>query len=61
MWKSKGLSGKSIKPTATSDNSLYTIINYIGFKLRITFHNKFLKEDKVTFNHKTVVNFYVFY
>ena len=33
----KGLSYKSIKPTATSDNSLARRLNYIGVKLRVSF------------------------
>ena len=28
-WKSKGLSGESINPTKTSDNSLTPILNYV--------------------------------
>ena len=31
-WKSKGLSGESIKPPTTSDNSLNPIINYYDYK-----------------------------
>ena len=31
-WKSKGLSGESIKPPTTSDNSLNPALNYHGTK-----------------------------
>ena len=34
-WKSKGLSDKSIKPLATSDNSLAPSLNHIGFRIII--------------------------
>ena len=34
-WKSKGLSAESIKPPATSDNSLAPKLNYYGTKTRV--------------------------
>ena len=36
-WKSKGLSNQSIKPLATSDNSLSPLIDYLGDKIRLKF------------------------
>ena len=36
-WKSKGLSAESIKPSATSDNSLAPALNYCGTKTSIKF------------------------
>ena len=35
--KSKGLSAESIKPPATSDNSLSPLIDYLGNKIRVKF------------------------
>ena len=58
-WKSKGLSDETIKSPTTSDNSLAPSLNYIGFRLRIKFDGQCLKQDKVTFNHKTIVNIYI--
>ena len=43
-WKSKWLSGKSIKPPATSDNSLSPLINYLDNKIRLKFNGGSLKE-----------------
>ena len=34
-WKSKGLSAESIKPPATSENSLAPKLNYYGTKTRV--------------------------
>ena len=34
-WKSKGLSDETIKPYATSDNSLTPLIDYYGSKVRV--------------------------
>ena len=36
-WKSKGLSAESIKPPATSDNSLTPILNYYSTETRVKF------------------------
>ena len=55
-WKSKGLSTESIKPRTTSDNSLAPALDYYGTKTRVNFTGTCLKQGKVTFNHKKVVN-----
>ena len=34
-WKSKGISAESIKPPATSDNTLIPELNYYGTKARV--------------------------
>ena len=61
-WKSKGLSDNSIKPPATSNNSLALTINYYyPSKIRVKFTRSCLEQDKVTFNHGKVVNIYIVY
>ena len=60
-WKSKGLSTESIKPPATSDNSLSPALSYYGTKTKVKFTGSCLKQNKVTFNHKKVVNIYNVY
>ena len=47
-WKSKGLSDESIKPPATSDNSLSPLIDYLGDKIRLKFNRGCLKQPKRT-------------
>ena len=48
-WESKGLSDESIKPRATSDNSIAPSLNYIGVIARIKFDSYRLIQDlKVT-------------
>ena len=42
-WKSKGLSGESIKPPTTSDNSLTPALNYHGTKTRVKLTGSCLK------------------
>ena len=60
-WKSKVLSDESIKPPAASNNSLAPALNYISTKSRLKFDGSYLKQDKVAFFHKKVVNIYIVY
>ena len=58
-WKPKGLSDESIKPPSTSNNSLNPVINYFhNARTRVKFDGNCLKQEKVTFTHKQVVNIY---
>ena len=59
-WQSKGLSANTIKPPATSDNSLKPTISYYhAWNIRVKLTKSCLKQDKVTFNHAKVVNIYI--
>ena len=60
-WQSKGLSDKTIKPLATSDNSLNPQVSYFGTKVRLEFRESCLKQDKSTFNHGKIANIYIVY
>ena len=60
-WKSKVLSDESIKPSSTSDNSLSPLINYLDNKVRLKFNGSCLKQNKLTYTHKTIVNIYIVY
>ena len=60
-WKSKGLSSESIKPPATSDNSLTPILSYYGTKTRVKFNGSCLQKSKISYTHGEVVNIYTFY
>ena len=55
------MSNESIKPLITSDNSLTPILSYYGTKKRVYFDRVCLKQDKVTFNHRKIVNIYIVY
>ena len=46
-WKSKGLSDESIKPPASSDNSLSPLIDYLGDKIRLKFNEGCLKQNRL--------------
>ena len=60
-WKPKGLSDESIKPHATSNNSYSPTLHYINTKIRVKFDGSCIKQDKLAFNYKTVVNIYIVY
>ena len=55
-WKSKGLSAESIKPPATSDNSLTPALNYYGNKVRVKFTGSCLRQQKVWYTYLNIVN-----
>ena len=61
VWNSKELSDENTKPPVISDNSLAPSLNYIGVIPRIKFYGPCLKQDKVTFTGKQVVNIYIVY
>ena len=58
-WKSKLLSDESIRPPATSDNSLSLLIDYLGVKIRLKFNGSCLKQNKFAYTRKTIINIYI--
>ena len=61
LWKSKGLSDKSIKLPATFDNSLTLLIDNLGTKIRLKFNGSILRQSKILYTHQKVVNIYIVY
>ena len=59
--KSKGLFAESIKPPATSDNSLSPLIDYLGNKIRVKFSGGFSRQPKPSYTQDTIVNIYIVY
>ena len=60
-WKSKGLSGESIKPPSTTNNILNPLLGYVGNKTRVEFKGSCLKQYKTSFDHGKIVNTYIVY
>ena len=54
LWKSKGLSDETIKPSTTSDNSLTPALSHYGTKTKV-------KQPKISCFHGKVVNIYIVY
>ena len=62
LWKSKGLSDETIRPYATSDNSLTRLIDYYGAKIRLKFNKSCLKQsNNLTYDYGHIVNVYIVY
>ena len=60
-WRSKGISNKSIKQPATSDNSLIPSLDYYNTKIRVKFTRGYLKQPKISYTNGKVVNMYIAY
>ena len=59
--KSKGLSGETIKPPSTSDNSLTPALSYYGTKTKVKFTRSCLKQSTISYTHGKAVNIYIVY
>ena len=57
-WESKGLSNEVIKFIATPNNRLNPELIYVATKTRVYFKGSCLKQDKITYTHGKIVNFY---
>ena len=55
------MSNESIKSPATSNNSLFSELSYVGNKIRVEFDGSCLKQDKLTFPHGSIMNIYIVY
>ena len=59
-WESKGLSEEKISSIKTSNRSITPNLSYYSTK-RVEFNGSCLKQDKITFNHRKIVNIYIVY
>ena len=50
-----------MKAISTTDNSLHPTLNYYGTKIRVKFTGDCLEQQKITYNHRKVVNIYIVY
>ena len=50
-----------IKPPTRSDNSLAPSLDYFINKTKLKFNGGCLKQDKISYNHGTIVNIYTVY
>ena len=55
------MSNKIIKPQSTNDKSLAPKLNYVGNKTRVKYDGSCLKQDKIAYNHGTIVKIYIVY
>ena len=55
------MSDEKINSIKTSNRSITPNVDYYGTKTRVEFKGSCLKQDKITFNHGTVVSIYIVY
>ena len=61
FWKSVGLSDERLNSNTTSNYKTTPELCYYGTKTKVEFNGSCLKQDKVTYNHGTIVNIYIVY
>ena len=61
LRQSIGLSDETIKPPATSDNSRTPLTDYHGNKIRAKFNGSILRQPKISYTDRTIVNIYIVY
>ena len=59
VWKSNGLSDEMINSNTASNHSITPELSYYGTKARVKFSGSYLKQEKATYNHGTIVNIYI--
>ena len=55
------LSDEKINSSKTPNHSITPNLDYYGTKTRVKFRGNCLKQDKITFRHKKIVNIYIAY
>ena len=61
-WQSKGLSdGKINAPGTSISNDQAPILEYGGAGIRLKVKGNLLRQNKVTYNHGKIINFYIVY
>ena len=56
-----GLSDEKLNSIKMSNHSITPNLDCYGTKRRVEFNGSCLKQDKITFNHRKVVNIYIVY
>ena len=55
------MSDEHINSITASNYTITPSLDYLGAKLRVKFNGSCLKQDKITYTHGKVVNFYIVY
>ena len=59
-WESKGLFSEKISSATTSDGRVPKLV-YDDARIKVKFDGDLLKQNKVTYNHRPIVNIYIVY
>ena len=60
-WKSKRLSNENITASNTSDYDINPELSYFSCNRRVKIKGICLKQDKITHDHRKIVNIYIVY
>ena len=61
FWKSKGFSDENITAPNTSDYKFIPELSYYGTKTRVEFSGSCLRQNRITYDHRKIVNIYIVY
>ena len=61
FWTSKGLSDERLNFNTASNYSITPELIFYGTKTRVEFNGSFLKQDKVKYSYRIIVNIYINY
>ena len=61
FWKSKRFPDENITVPTSTDYKLNPQLSYFGTKTRVVFNGSCLKQDKITYTHRKIVNIYIAY
>ena len=59
FYQSKGLSDERLDSITASNHKITPELGFYGTIIRVEFNGSCLKQDKVTYNHGTIVNIYI--
>ena len=61
FWKSKVLSDEMFNSNTASNHTIPPELSFYDTKTKVEFNGSCLKQDKITYNHGTIVNIYTVY
>ena len=61
FWKSEGFSDERFDSITPSNYKITPELSFYGTKTKVEFNGSCLKQDKATYNHRTIVNIYTVY
>ena len=61
FWKSIGLSDEKLDSVTASNYKITPELSYYSTKIRVEFNGSCLKQDKVTYYYRKIVNIYIVY
>ena len=61
FWKSRGLSNEKSNSITASNHAITLSLDYLGPKIKVKYNGSCLKQDKITYTYRKIVNIYIVY